>query len=113
VATNEGVAASADPGEDMLAPDDAAAQDGQDENPDAEADADAVAPPGPGEDDGAMVAPAAPDAALHPFYIEVERGPGVNEIIRIDATSPEQALAILRDHGDPQVVRGPSLQPLD
>jgi hypothetical protein len=59
--------------------------------------------------------PVSPETAtLQRFYLEVERGPGVNEIIRIDATSPEQALAILRDYrGDPPVVRGPSLQPLD
>jgi hypothetical protein len=94
---------------DMLAPDDAI--------PGAAPDADAVAPPAPGDDGAAdaMPMPNAPDAAsVHPYYVEVERGPGVSEVLRIDATSPEQVLVILRDYrGDPQVLRGPSPQPLD
>lgn len=94
---------------DMLAPDDAI--------PGATADADAVAPPAPGDAGAAdaMPVPGGPDAAsVHPFYVEVERGPGVSEVLRIDATSPEQVLVILRDYrGDPRVLRGPSPQPLD
>lgn len=76
--------------------------------------ADGVAPP-PEQADDAMAMPASPDAvSVHPFYVEVERGPGVSEVLRVDATSPDQVLAILRDYrGDPKVLRGPSAQPLD
>jgi hypothetical protein len=109
--------ADAEAGQDMLAPDEAAAQELQDGQLATEegGDGDAIAPPAPGEEAGAIPMPVSPETAtLQRFYLEVERGPGVNEIIRIDATSPEQALAILRDYrGDPPVVRGPSLQPLD
>jgi hypothetical protein len=59
-------------------------------------------------------APPADAVTLVPYYVEVERGPGVSEVLRIDAVSPEQALGILRDYrGNPHVLRGPSTQPLD
>lgn len=69
-------------------------------------------------DDGAppidSPAPPADGVTLVPFYVEVERGPGVSEILRIDAISPDQALGILRDYrGNPHVLRGPSAQPLE
>ena len=58
--------------------------------------------------------PPADAVTLMPFYVEVERGPGVSEVLRIDAMSPEQALGIVRDYrGNPHVLRGPSAQPLD
>jgi hypothetical protein len=61
----------------------------------------------------AMPMPQDEGVALEAFYLEVERGPGVSEMLRIDATSPEQALQILRDYrGDPRVLNGPSRQPL-
>ena len=70
---------------------------------DAQADAQAGSPPPPGD-----------AVTLVPFYVEVERGPGVSEVLRIDALSPDQALGILRDYrGNPRVLRGPSTQPLD
>lgn len=59
-------------------------------------------------------APPADAVTLVPFYVEVERGPGVSEVLRIDAVSPDQALGIVRDYrGNPRVLRGPSTQPLD
>lgn len=87
-----------------VAPDDAAS-DGQGGDV---AAVDATAPPGDAP------APPADDATLQPFYVEVERGPGVSEVLRIDAVSPDQALGILRDYrGNPRVLRGPTTQPLD
>ncbi len=78
------------------------------------------------QDPGSMDANASPPDAqggvlpptgrvtLVPFYVEVDRGQGVSEVLRIDAVSPEQALAILRDYrGDPRVLRGPSTQPFN
>jgi hypothetical protein len=63
--------------------------------------------------DDAMPMPPVDGVALEAFYLEVERGPGVSEMLRIDATSPEQALQILRDYrGDPRVLNGPSRVPL-
>ena len=81
---------------------------------------DGFAPDDPGApvDEGMVLADAMPmppgdGVALEAFYLEVERGPGVSEMLRIDATSPEQALQILRDYrGDPRVLNGPSRQPL-
>ena len=50
---------------------------------------------------------------LQTWYVEVARGPGVSEILEIDAPGPEQALDVLRDfRGNPRVLRGPSPQPL-
>ncbi len=63
---------------------------------------------------GDAPAPPADAAALVSYYVEVERSPGVSEILRIDADSPDQALGIVRDYrGNPHVLRGPSTQPLD
>ena len=57
-------------------------------------------------------APAAP--TLQTFYVEVARGPGVTEILEINAESAERALSIIRDYrGNPKVTRGPSTRPLD
>lgn len=70
----------------------------------------------PGEEympSDAMPMPQEEGVALEAFYLEVESGPGVSEMLRIDATSPEQALQILREfRGDPRVLNGPSRQPL-
>lgn len=50
---------------------------------------------------------------LRTWYVEVARGPGVSEILEIDAPGPEEALDVLRDfRGNPRVLRGPSPQPL-
>jgi hypothetical protein len=72
-------------------------------------------PPPDETGDVAMPMPAAPEApALRPWYVEVEAADGVAEQLRVEATSAEQAMAILRDYrGDPRVLRGPSPQPLD
>jgi hypothetical protein len=51
-------------------------------------------------------------APLRTWYVEVMRGPDVSEILEIEASSPEQVLAILRDfRGNPRVLRGPSQEP--
>jgi hypothetical protein len=51
---------------------------------------------------------------LRPWYVEVEAADGVVEQLRVESTSPEQALRVLRDfRGDPRVLRGPSPQPLE
>jgi hypothetical protein len=51
-------------------------------------------------------------APLSTWYVEVMRGPGVSEILEIEATSPDHALSILHDfRGDPRVLRGPSQEP--
>ena len=63
---------------------------------------------------GALLSPEGGEGtpALRTWYVEVARGPGVSEILEIDAPSPEQALEVLRDfRGNPRVLRGPSLQP--
>ena len=60
-----------------------------------------------GPEDGA----AAPK--LQTWYVEVARGPGVTEVLEIEAPTPEQALGVIRDfRGNPRVLRGPSTQPL-
>jgi hypothetical protein len=52
-------------------------------------------------------------APLRTWYVEVMRGPGVSEMLEIEAATPEQALSVLRDfRGDPRVLRGPSKEPL-
>lgn len=63
---------------------------------------------------GALLSPEGGEArpALQTWYVEVARGPGVSEILEIQAPSPEQALVVLRDfRGNPRVLRGPSPQP--
>ena len=57
------------------------------------------------------------DAATAPkmqtWYVEVARGPGVTEVLEIEAPTPDQALGVIRDfRGNPRVLRGPSTQPL-
>jgi hypothetical protein len=57
------------------------------------------------------------DGAAQPkmqiWYVEVARGPGVTEVLEIEAPTPEQALGVIRDfRGNPRVLRGPSNQPL-
>jgi hypothetical protein len=60
-----------------------------------------------GPEDG----PAAPK--MQTWYVEVARGPGVTEVLEIEAPTPEQALGVIRDfRGNPRVLRGPSTQPL-
>ena len=51
---------------------------------------------------------------LRTYEVEVARGPGVTEILVIDAQSPQHALDIVRDYrGDPRVLSGPALKPAD
>ncbi len=89
------------------------ATDGSLASPDAHYSSPMEANAGPSDAQGSAMPPAA-RVTLVPFYVEVDRGQGVSEVLRIDAVSPEQALAILRDYrGDPPVLRGPSTQPLD
>jgi hypothetical protein len=60
-----------------------------------------------GPEDGA----AAPK--MQTWYVEVARGPGVTEVLEIEAPTPEQALGVIHDfRGNPRVLRGPSTQPL-
>ena len=74
------------------------------------------APP-PSDEDAIAAAMLSPEGGgtprLQTWYVEVARGPGVSEILEIDAPGPEQALDVLRDfRGNPRVLRGPSPQPL-
>jgi hypothetical protein len=107
-------------------PDQQSPTDGQDA-PDAAGSAEAAADPGVGGDaapaagDEQAIAdallppeqqPAAP--VLQTYYVEVARGPGVTEILQVNAESADNALAIIRDfRGNPKVTRGPSTRPLD
>lgn len=62
---------------------------------------------------GGLLSDSAP-APLRTWYVEVMRGPGVSEILEIEASSPEHALSILRDfRGDPRIVRGPTREPFE
>ena len=71
-------------------------------------------PPPADAGDVVMSPPPVQDAPLRPWYVEVEAADGVAEQLRVEATSPEQALRVLRDfRGDPRVLRGPSPQPLE
>lgn len=69
--------------------------------------------------DSPMAAPApAPDTAsgapLLPYYVEIEVAPGQVQVLQLNAESPDHALAILRDfRGDPRVLRGPALEPIE
>jgi hypothetical protein len=101
--------------EDVAVPDDEAGIAPPDDAALADAMPEEGVPPPAETGDVAMPMPAAPDApALRPWYVEVEAADGVAEQLRVDATSAEQALAILRDYrGDPRVLRGPSPQPLE
>ncbi len=50
---------------------------------------------------------------MQTWFVEVARGPGVTEVLEIEAPTPEQALGVIRDfRGNPRVLRGPSTQPL-
>ena len=63
---------------------------------------------------GALLSPEGGEGrpTLQTWYVEVARGPGVSEILEIDAPSADQALVVLRDfRGNPRVLRGPSPQP--
>ena len=56
-------------------------------------------------------APPAPE--LQTYFVEVMRGPDVSELLEVKAESVEQARSIIRDyHGNPRIVRGPSVRPL-
>lgn len=78
-------------------------------------DPDVVAPP---TDEqaiaGGLLGPEDPAAPrLQTWYVEVARGPGVTEVLEIEAPTPDQALGVIRDfRGNPRVLRGPSNQPL-
>ena len=96
--------------EEEVMPPDAIAE----ENPDA-----IIGEPAPPPSDEQSIAqgmlPGA-DAAprLRTYEIEVARGPGVSEILVIDAQSPQHVLDIVRDYrGNPQVLSGPDLQSPD
>lgn len=70
------------------------------------------------EIDGVRVPNSAPapvaEVFLQPWYVEVARDDGQVEVLQLNAYSAEQALSIVRNYrGNPQVLRGPSSQPLD
>jgi hypothetical protein len=99
-------ASAGDPGMDAEAGDDDAAASGR--------------PPGDEGDQlsgGLLDEPApAPEPAgpLQTWYVEVMREPGMTEYLQINAESAEHARSILRDYrGDPEIIRGPSIRPLD
>lgn len=61
-----------------------------------------------------LLSSAPPAPMLQTFYVEVARGPGVTEVLEINAESAERALTIIRDYrGNPKITRGPSTRPLD
>ena len=78
---------------------------------------DEESPRGSEQDDYANVQPGNPamdGPPLQTFHVEIVLGPGVYEILRIQAQSPDDVRRILRDfRGNPRVTRGPSSQPLD
>jgi hypothetical protein len=52
--------------------------------------------------------------SLQTWYVEVMHQPGMSEYIEVNAESAEHARAIIRDYrGDPRIIRGPSIRPLD
>jgi hypothetical protein len=73
-----------------------------------------VPPPADAGDAALPVPPPVDALPLRPWYVEVEAADGVAEQLRVEATTPERALQVLRDYrGDPRVLRGPSPQPLE
>lgn len=53
-------------------------------------------------------------ARLQTWYVEVLRDGNQAEVLQVNAESPEHALEIIRDYrGNPRVLRGPSVQPLE
>lgn len=51
---------------------------------------------------------------LRTYQVEVARGPGVTEVLVIDAKSPQHVLDIVRDYrGNPKVLGDPELLPPD
>jgi len=75
---------------------------------------DGVPPPADAGDIAVQAPPPADALPLRPWYVEVEAADGVAEQLRVEATTPERALQVLRDYrGDPRVLRGPSPQPLE
>lgn len=66
------------------------------------------------EIDGVRVPNPVPEVMVQPWFVEVARDGGPVEVLEVNAQSAEHALSIVRDYrGNPQVVRGPSTQPLD
>lgn len=64
------------------------------------------------EVDGVPVGEAA--VQLQSWYVEVLRDGNQAEVLEVNAESPEHALEIVRDYrGNPRVLRGPSVQPLE
>ena len=70
--------------------------------------------------DGLLNAPsqvragAMPEPELQTYYVEVMRGPGVSEIVEVNAESAEHARSIIRDYrGNPRIIHGPSTRPLN
>ena len=54
-----------------------------------------------------------PEPEMQTWYVEVVRGPGVSEIIAVNAESADNALSIIRDYrGNPRILRGPSTSAL-
>lgn len=64
------------------------------------------------EVDGVPVNEAA--AELQTWYVEVLRDGNQAEVLQVNAESPEHALEIIRDYrGNPRILRGPTVQPLE
>lgn len=88
------------------------------DNSDGQAGGDDAAPPGgqamTDEEaiSGGLLGPGGPPG-LQTWYVEVARGPGVSELLEVQAPSADEAMAVLRDfRGNPRVLRGPSARPL-
>ena len=53
-------------------------------------------------------------AELQTWYVEVLRDGNQAEVLQVNAESPEHALEIIRDYrGNPRILRGPTVQPLE
>lgn len=64
------------------------------------------------EVDGVQVSDGA--AQLQTWYVEVLRDGNQAEVLQVNAESPEHALEIIRDYrGNPRILRGPTVQPLE
>ena len=51
---------------------------------------------------------------LQTWYVEVLRDGNQAEVLQVNAESPEHALEIIRDYrGNPRILRGPTVQPLE
>lgn len=64
--------------------------------------------------DSLLDAGSAPGAPLLPYFVEVEVAPGQVQVLQLNAESPDHARVILRDfRGDPRILRGPALDPIE